>query len=624
MSAGSRAWMGCGRTAQSNTPTSPRIFSPSTSPISTAEIGPGPVSALSVGDNTSSTSPVTPPVLLCGAAIASISFAAQTLLSYRVQRGLPSQIIQRLSGTWAVASIMLLVSVSVPGSSTQACSILAALLQYTVFSGFCWFAVHAFHMCGAFVWEYGHFDDSSHHQLTWYALAGWGMPVIMLAITISTSYSDFRGDESTESMCWVSRNTSGSGAPWRIIAAPIAAMTFITGLCWIRLLWSLRSRLTLVTEAQAEQRQRQIRMVLPVFVGMSYLWLQLVSSIDGNADKSSSLQHLFFHYIFGIVYASLAVYLFVTERLTDTHRGYGYTGRVIELPRSPRTGSRAAWQVTGSTHSHLASERMFELSHIGEVTTVENGVQENIPAGLHSENLTDHTLIFPGTNAAELVNAELECTNDITSAILLQEEDNHNVKSGEEDLNALLQSSSSSDVGTQDLTRTQSIGCLHLPGVTDDSDGISLPVSAVDDVLNAAGESVTAENMQFTVSDHSFASEKDSSLQPLSTRITVDDKTSVTSNNVVSDMPPLVLSTSAGEVDDLEKSVNPLESIEDSPDAVFKDNSGMAEILNSQVPIVTADTDDNHGSTAVVGEYLQVGSVANGVIDANLSDSSFD
>jgi len=142
-------------------------------------------------------------------------------------------------------------------------------------------------------------------------------------------------------------------------------------------------------------------------------------------------------------------------------------------------------------------------------------------------------------------------------------------------------------------------------------------------VLNAAGESVTAEN-QFTVSDHSFASEKESSLQPLSTRITVDDKTSVASNNVVSDMPPSVLLTSAGEVDDLKRSVNPLESIEDSPDAVFKDNSGMSQILNSQVPIVTADANDNHGSTAVVGEYLQVGSVANGVIDANLSDSSFD
>ncbi|XP_049624213.1 adhesion G-protein coupled receptor D1 [Suncus etruscus] len=198
-----------------------------------------------------------------------------------------------------LAQVLLLVSFRLePG--TMPCRVLAGLLHYFFLSAFAWMLVEGLHLYSLVIKVFGS-EDSQH--LCYYGI-GWGLPLLVCAITVSAAKDSYGADNN----CWLSLK---NGAIWAFVAPALFVIVVNMGI--------LIAVTRVIAQISADNYRlhgnpsvfkltvKAVAVLLPI-LGTS--WIFGVLAVDRQA--------VVFQYMFAILNSSQGLFIFLFHCLLNS------------------------------------------------------------------------------------------------------------------------------------------------------------------------------------------------------------------------------------------------------------------------------------------------------------------
>lgn len=198
-----------------------------------------------------------------------------------------------------LAQVLLLISFGLaPG--TMPCRVLAGLLHYFFLSAFAWMLVEGLHLYSLVIKVFGS-EDSQH--LCYYGI-GWGLPLLVCAITISAAKDSY----GTDNNCWLSVK---NGAIWAFVAPALFVIVVNMGI--------LIAVTRVIAHISADNYRlhgnpsvfkltvKAVAVLLPI-LGTS--WIFGVLAVDRQA--------VVFQYMFAILNSSQGLFIFLFHCLLNS------------------------------------------------------------------------------------------------------------------------------------------------------------------------------------------------------------------------------------------------------------------------------------------------------------------
>ncbi|XP_048394738.1 adhesion G-protein coupled receptor D2 isoform X3 [Stegostoma tigrinum] len=294
------------------------------------------------------------------------------------------------------AQVVLLSSDSATNSET-ACTAVTALLHLFFMAAFAWMMVE-----GLLLWsKVVTVNLSEERRMKYYYLIGWGLPVLIVTITLAAAHDKYISDR----YCWLNVH---NGVIWAFVGPVIfiimVNMFVLTRVVLITMSTAKRRATMLaVNSSPIEQAYDQIRaavkavLVLLPILGLTWLSGVLVPLSVVMAYIFvilNSLQGLFIFLIYGVYNTEIRSTI---KRLKERRRALNFSNCATSRPSSSLTSSRpASSPVTGSESlakdDGLQVTDGFNLQGICKMSFYDNSVVYENPAVANERQLSTPSL----------------------------------------------------------------------------------------------------------------------------------------------------------------------------------------------------------------------------------------
>ncbi|KAJ8384537.1 hypothetical protein AAFF_G00204520 [Aldrovandia affinis] len=253
------------------------------------------------------------------------------------------------------AQIVLLCSGSAAGNKV-ACTLVAALLHLFFLAAFSWMLVE-----GLLLWsKVVTVNLSEDRHMKYYYLIGWGLPVLIVTITLASA----AGKYSADGHCWLSVQ---NGVIWGF-AGPVIFIMMVNIMVLTRVVVitistaKRRSIMLAANSSPVEQAYEQIRaavkavLVLLPILGLTWLCGVLVPFsivIAYIFILLNSLQGLFIFLIYGVYNTEVRSTI---NRIKERRRALNFSNCASSRPSSSVTSSRPASSPVPGLHGHSQEE----------------------------------------------------------------------------------------------------------------------------------------------------------------------------------------------------------------------------------------------------------------------------
>ncbi|XP_070568331.1 adhesion G-protein coupled receptor G6-like [Ptychodera flava] len=232
----------------------------------------------------------------CGISLLALAVTLVSLISYRKKHDKATKILINLCFALFLALLFFLIgSFAVDFAQTipELCTSIAVLLHYFLLATMMWMALEAFHLYLMLVKV---FEQYIHHFMVKFCLIGWGVPVILVVITLAVDLDNY-GYHNT--ICWLS-----DMAFYITFLAPICLVLLFNIIIFCLIIYQicrLNSRITTPNEKYSYISRLRAAIALVVLLGLT--WIFAFFAI-GQAS-------LLFNYLFAIFNSLQGLFIFV-------------------------------------------------------------------------------------------------------------------------------------------------------------------------------------------------------------------------------------------------------------------------------------------------------------------------
>ncbi|XP_074663101.1 adhesion G-protein coupled receptor G6-like isoform X2 [Tubulanus polymorphus] len=227
-----------------------------------------------------------------------------TLLTYimfrKLRKSIPSQLLICLCVALFCVDIVFLFESSVKIDMTL-CKIAAVLLHYFLLSSFTWMLIEAFYMYLALIKV---FQPYFNRILLKFSLVGWGLPLIIVIITMAVSFQSYGlQGASGQNICWLKEK-----AFYGAFLAPVCLILLINSATFVMVIKQIhqmtKRRAMHVTNQEKMSISSQIKGAIGVLLLLGLTWIFGLLSIKETATS-------IFSYIFVLLNALQGLFIFV-------------------------------------------------------------------------------------------------------------------------------------------------------------------------------------------------------------------------------------------------------------------------------------------------------------------------
>ncbi|XP_035996967.1 adhesion G-protein coupled receptor D2 isoform X2 [Fundulus heteroclitus] len=286
----------------------------------------------------------------CGASLCALVVTLMLFTVLDIPKSDRTSIHKNLFIALICAQVILLCSGSAIHSKV-ACTLVAALLHLFFMAAFSWMLVE-----GLLLWsKVVAVNLSEDHHMKYYYLIGWGLPVLIVTITLASASGKYSADD----YCWLSVQ---NGIIWGFVG-PVIFIIMVNILVLTRVVIitistaKRRSIMLALGMSPVEQAYEQIRaavkavLVLLPILGLTWLFGVLVPFSIVMAYLFillNSLQGLFIFLIYGVYNTEVWS---TVNRIKERRKALNFSNCASSRPSSSLTSSRPASYPLGSTPS---------------------------------------------------------------------------------------------------------------------------------------------------------------------------------------------------------------------------------------------------------------------------------
>ncbi|XP_012944090.1 adhesion G-protein coupled receptor G4 [Aplysia californica] len=218
----------------------------------------------------------------------------QTLTTRKLRRDNPSKILVNLCLALLFSNLVFLVGMQdYTFDSEIACKIVAVLLHYFLLSSLTWMAVEAFYMYLALVLV---FKTYFTRFILKCALVGWGIPLVVVAITLGIDKTNNYGFVNT-GLCWL-RNPAFYAA----FVGPVCLILLLNCAAFALVIRQLRSSSKL-NKTDRNSTVQRLRGAIGVVILLGLTWIFAIFAIDRAS--------VVFYYLFAIFNSLQGLFIFI-------------------------------------------------------------------------------------------------------------------------------------------------------------------------------------------------------------------------------------------------------------------------------------------------------------------------
>ncbi|XP_048769035.2 adhesion G-protein coupled receptor G2-like isoform X2 [Ostrea edulis] len=187
-------------------------------------------------------------------------------------------------------------------NSVVGCKIVAALLHFFLLSAMCWMLVEAYYMYIALIQV---FNSYISYFLLKSVTVGWGIPLVIVAITLGVNTTDNYGNQ-RGGICWLNPIPF-----YASFLAPVALIIIINFIVFIMVLRQLMGAATKnIDKSDRSKTSSRLRGAVTLVIMLGLTWVFAILAIDGGAPV--------FQYLFTIFNSLQGLFIFVFHCLLKT------------------------------------------------------------------------------------------------------------------------------------------------------------------------------------------------------------------------------------------------------------------------------------------------------------------
>nr|XP_006817910.1 PREDICTED: uncharacterized protein LOC100373477 [Saccoglossus kowalevskii] len=215
----------------------------------------------------------------CAISLAALAITLSVLMCFASLKSDRISIHKNLVFALLVAQILFMSGITAT-SNTGVCKTVAVLLHYVFMAVFCWMLVEGIHLYSKVVQVFGNWED----KLKYYCAIGWGVPVIMVAISAAINWDGY----GSETSCWL---TIEGNMVWAF-AGPAAVIILVNLIILAMVLRIIVMSASVNKEREFDHIKAGIKGALVLLPLLGLTWIFGLLSINGDL--------IVFQYLFAI------------------------------------------------------------------------------------------------------------------------------------------------------------------------------------------------------------------------------------------------------------------------------------------------------------------------------------